>query len=464
MEIKIKSNSMTKAAYRKYAEKGVTANDIVKVSKVGGFAGVSVNGERIGNIVGMKYSEMPNSFQIQNMRFDGNGICTADLAEDNIFNISEEESPKQTAVKTEKKSVASGWQKEIINSMRENGVHESVIAAVSERWNDKQAGRKPNVVYRDVNGEVSSALISALCGNGTLLMGPKSTGKNVLMGTLAWYLNVPYWRMNLDQKSMPEDLYGSKTTDNSAAEELRKRSDLAQAYLRFRSGDDSYIEQAAQFEILKAEANSIHIIQQDSSFIKWARRGGLFNADEINLWPTDILVSGLNPVLDGEKTVSIESTGENISISDDAYFFGGMNPGYEGTVELNEAFQSRCNILILDYPDSVESQICANFGAMKTSSPHKASSVNAGFKAGHLPKGYIKACDNLFADFRRMVESGRVSDKIMNIRGIVRALKMVDAFPNAISLAEALNMSIVNGCEDDEQMIIRQCIADRIDF
>lgn len=463
MEIKIKSNSMTKTAFKKYAAKGVTSGDIIRVAKIGGFAGVSVNGERIGNVIGMKYSEMPNSFQIQNLRFDGNGICTADLVEDTIFSTSAEEVHELKSTEKPQKKV-SDWQKEIIESMRENGVHESVIAECTNRWGNEQKGRKPSVIYRDVNGEVGWALISALCGNGTLMMGPKSTGKNVLMGTLAWYLNVPYWRMNLDQKSMPEDLYGSKTTDNSAAEELRKRTDLAEAYLRYKSGDDSFIESAAQFEILKAEANSIHIVQQDSSFIKWARRGGVFNADELNLWPTDILVSGLNPVLDGEKTVNIESTGESITIPEDAYFFGGMNPGYEGTVDLNEAFQSRCNILILNYPNSVENQICANFGSHQVSSSHKAVSVNAGFKAGHLPKGYIKACDSLFADFRRMVESGRVSDKIMNIRGIVRALKMVDAFPSAITLCDALQMSIVNGCEEDEQMIIRQCIADRIDF
>lgn len=464
MEIKIKKNSMTTKAFNAFADNGIPEDAVIKAVKVGGMASVTVNGNRIGNIVGMKYADLPNSYSISLLQFSKEtGICSAELKEDTLFDDVLQSEPVQEAA-TEKAEAVADWKKQRIESMRCNGVHESVIAACAKRWGDKEMISKPSVEYKDTNGETVRALISALTGSGTLLMGPKSTGKNVLMRTLAYYLNVPYWRMNLDQKSMPEDLYGSKTTDNSAADRLRARRDLAESYLRFKNGDESELSKAAEFEILKAEANSIHIVQQDSSFIRWARSGGVFNADEINLWPTDIVVSGLNSLLDGEKTVSVESTGETINVPENSYFFGGMNPGYEGTVELNEAFKSRLNILILDYPDSVEKQIRANFGASASSEARTAENINAGFKPGHLPKSYIKACDDLFSDLRKMVGSGRVTDTVMNIRGLVRALRMVDAFPDAITLSDALQMSIVNGCEDDEKTIIRQCIADRIDF
>lgn len=466
MEIKIKKNTMTAKAFAAFAESGVPGGAVIQVAKVGGMASVTVDGNRIGNIIGMKYSDLPNSYRIKNLVFNkASGICQAELIEDTLFDDMSNDILAEISEKAkEAPADCADWKQQRIVSMRNNGVHESVIHECTRRWGDSELISRPSVEYKDTDGEVDKALISALTGSGTLLMGPKSTGKNVLMRTLAWYLNVPYWRMNLDQKSMPEDLYGSKSTDNSAAAKLHARTDLAESYLRYKSGDESELSKAAEFEILKAEANSIRIVQQDSSFIRWARKGGVFNADEINLWPTDIVVSGLNSLLDGERTVSIESTGETINVPEDSYFFGGMNPGYEGTVELNEAFKSRLNILILDYPDSVEKQIRANFGTETAFGAHKAANINAGFKPGHLPKSYIKACDSLFADLRKMVESGRVSDTVMNIRGLVRALRMVDAFPDAITLADALQMSIVNGCEDDEKTIIRQCIADRIDF
>lgn len=385
---------------------------------------------------------------------------------------------KSTTAKTS--SVVSDrkdWPEEEINErveyMKTHRFHKATADAVIKSLPAFSSDcKKPSVLFMP-DGKKSimeNAVISALSGFGTLLEGPKSTGKNVMMASIAWLLGVPYFRMNLDQKALPEDLYGSKTTDNSAAEILmaEEGKKMASDAIQFRMGNRALADVAGEYDRLKSLSASIHLVNEESSFVKWARNGGVFNADEINIWPTDTVVSGLNGVLDGEKVVVHASTGLNIALNEKSYFFAGMNPGYEGTIELNAAFKSRCNIIELGYPEDIYNQLAANFNGGVTidgdTDADFSDDYKVSFEPGNLPKKYLTKTDSLFKKIKALVATGRISDDAVNIRGLVRALTMVSNFPTAVRLNDMIVMSVVNGCREDERTILTQLVNETIDF
>ena len=70
----------------------------------------------------------------------------------------------------------------------------------------------------------------------------------------------------------------------------------------------------------------------------------------------------------------------------------------------------------------------------------------------------------MFSDFRKMVSQGRVSDKCLNIRGMVRALRAIEAFPEATSLVDQLMTCVVYGCEEDERTILREVVLQKAEI
>lgn len=431
-----------------------------------------VEEEPIAKIIGLTMADFDGN-DVRIKKYDvENGIIEGEIISELL-----QKGTKQKAKASCEDFKKEGWPEEEIASrvefMKIHKFHRSTAMAVIDRLPEYEEGsiKKPAVLYMPdgKNSVMEAAVISALCGFGTLLEGPKSTGKNVMMASIAWLLGVKYFRMNLDQKALPEDLYGSKTTDNSAADVLMSEDGkkMAAEYVQFRMGNRSLADTAGEYDRLKSLSSSIHLVNEESAFVKWGRQGGVFNADEINIWPTDTVVAGLNGVLDGEKVIVHASTGVNIKINDRAYFFAGMNPGYEGTVDLNAAFKSRCNIIEMGYPDGIYNQLAANFNVSVTADkeePAFAEDYRVSFEPGNLPKTYLKKADTLFKKIRALVKTGRVSDDAVNIRGIVRALTMVSNFPGAVKLNDMIIMSVVNGCREDERSILTQLVCETIDF
>lgn len=320
-----------------------------------------------------------------------------------------------------------------------------MIKAVMSSWQKFDSRYVPDVIYQACGQEAVVAMASLLVGRPVLLKGPKSTGKNVLIGTMAYVLGLPYYRKNLDTKAIAEDLFGSKGTDNSAAEELKSHPELADAHVAFMNGDASRQEEAAKFESLKAQASCIRLTFQESEFVKWARTGGLMNLDEINFWPADIVQEAINPIADGERVINSVNTG-TIHLNRNCFLMAGMNPGYEGTNELNEATESRFTEIILDYPEDIMKPLKANFNA------------------DSVPEKYFKVCSDLFRAFAKMYEKGLVSDRCLNIRGMVAALKMAQQFPDVMKLNDAIMASVINACEADERSVLKMKLYEAIDF
>lgn len=420
----------------------------------GGMVDLVVDGEAIGTIQSFKPEEIPNCYDIQ---------LTKNGTEDNTFVaelVAYEEGKSQDTVNallfpTEIKEAVknTGLSEEDVTKrvecMVNNRVHESVIKAVLKRYSSFDIPlASPSALYQDVapkdqESVMNKALVQVMTGGAVLFIGPKSTGKNVLMETIAYVMAMPYDRVTSNLKALPEDLYGNRSTDNSAAEMLTQ--ELAEAALRYENGEKEFMSEAAEYDYLKAKSACIRLTFDPSSFVEWAKRGGVLNCDELNFWPTDLIQQGLNGAADDEKLINVPNYGQ-IKLHPNCVLLGGMNPGYAGTVELNEATASRFSFIQLGYPETVKDQLKANF------------------KKGALPAKYFTACDDIFSAFRKMVSQGRVSDKCLNIRGMVRALRAVAAFPEATTLVDQLMSCIVNGCEDDEQLILREVVLQKADL
>lgn len=357
---------------------------------------------------------------------------------------------------------------ERIRYMEEEEFHPSVIRAVigflAQHGNAKHSVRieKGEPVYRktDTVSPVMNMAMAAVTQTGLILFGEKSTGKNVASHTAAWLFGLPEYRIGFQRDMGIDDAFGGKGTDNSAADGLNK--DLALARLLYESDPKTYAnfaDDAARFELLRAQASSIRVVQNKSALLKWAmgdedlkesedeviRPGGVMMFDEVNMAHANLLQSIMNPLCDGDKTLVVPGFGR-IRLSPACVLFCGMNPGYAGTMELNEATASRVGFLEFRQPDSIKRQLMANFEETSKLSRH------------------FDACDKLYRDFRAAVSQGTLSKKCLNIRGFVNALKHVEQFPEAVSLAEQIRIFVINACPEDERLVLDGMLRDKIVF
>lgn len=343
---------------------------------------------------------------------------------------------------------------ERIRYMEEEEFHPSVIRAVLEFLgsfgNSNEAVRiaKDEPVFRKP-GKISPIMkmtMAACTQSGLILFGEKSTGKNVASHTAAWLLGQPEYRIGFQRDMGIDDAFGGKGTDNSAAEKLDQ--ELALAKLLFDAdpvANRNYAEDAAKFELLKAQSASIKVVQNESALIKWAKDGGVMMFDEVNMAHANLLQAIMNPLCDGDKTLVVPGAGR-IRINPACVLFCGMNPGYAGTMDLNDATASRCGFLEFEQPDSIKKQLMTNFEEPKKLARH------------------FDACDRLYKDFKAAVSQGRISNKCLNIRGFVNALKQVALFPEAVSLADQIKVYVINACPEDERLVLNAMLRDKIVF
>ncbi len=348
----------------------------------------------------------------------------------------------------------------MIKCMEDNRVHPTLIARVlRERVANASEKRfKPNgmPIYQDGNPStefsyMNDAIICMLNGEGLLLEGEKSTGKNVLTTTLAWFNCKPYYRIGMSAGMDMDSVFGGKSTDNSAAEGLDLELAMAKVLV---SADpvkyENYLADAAKFELLKAQSASLRIIQNKAEIVDWAKDGGVLLFDEINMAEANFLQALVHPLADGERVLVLPGGEGAIKLHPHCVLAGGMNPvgsDYAGTRELNEATSSRLARIQVEMPEDIESLLRANF-------PEDTK----------LSKKHFKACSRVYKDFKSAVEQGRVSKRCLNIRGFVRALADVERFPEATSLAHRITIQVLNGCLPEERMVLGGMVRDKITF
>ena len=166
--------------------------------------------------------------------------------------------------------------------------------------------QKPKTPYINSNGVLANALVYVLGGSSVRLSGDASTGKNVLIDTLSWVFQRPLFTNPVNGETQKEDIVGAKGTDI----------------------------------VIDENGNGVsRVIFEKELVIRAMECGGFYSLDEVNLGRSSVLEL-LNSVLDYRK--SIDAPGYKYVKAQEGFVaFATMNPNYEDTKEINEAFKSR---------------------------------------------------------------------------------------------------------------------------
>ena len=242
------------------------------------------------------------------------------------------------------------------------------------------------------------AIAALLQGENLLLTGEKATGKNVLAETLAYVFGRPTYNVSFHVNTGSAELIGTDTFQNQEVT-LRK-----------------------------------------GSIYRCAEEGGFGILDEINMAKNDA-VAVLHSALDYRRLIDVPGY-ECIPIHPAARFIGTMNYGYAGTRELNEALTSR--FVVIQMP-SIDQD-----GLVRLLSDEFPT----------LEKKYKEQFAQLFLDLQKKCENAEISEKALDLRGLLDALRLIR---RGVGASRALDMGITNKAFDSyEQSLIRDVIAARI--
>ena len=415
-----------------------------------------IDGEAIGFVVKMTPEEMPSKYQCTITGLGDNpntfeaSLSVEEGASQNEAGFNADVSAYAAEVKAAEERSGLSDVAERVSVMIHNRVSGSVIRATLQSYHKVEHLHVPSAIYQDTRDASESsilnqALMAAATNAALIFSGEKSTGKNVCAETVAYCRGESFYRINFEKDMMLEDVFGTMTTDNSAAERLEL--ELAKAKIKVEmnpeNASDKDLENAAKFDLFKAQSACIRLVHSTSDIIRWAKEGGIMLYDECNMANANILQTVMNSVADSEKVLIVPGVG-NIKLSENCVLLAGMNPGYAGTNDLNVATKSRCGFINFEFPKEITPQLRANF------------------KDGEVPEQYYKACEGLYAAFSAAVASRNISADCLNIRGFVNALKVCAKFPDATKLSEQLNIFVVAGCDEEERGVIETILANKV--
>ena len=239
-----------------------------------------------------------------------------------------------------------------------------------------------------------SAAAALLCGQHVLLAGPKATGKNVLAEDLAALFGRPVWDVSMYVNVDAAALIGADT--------------LKDGQVVFREGP----------------------------ICACARLGGFGVLDEVNMAKNEALAV-LHATLDHRRVIDVPGY-ERIELHDAARFIGTMNYGYAGTRELNEALVSR--FVVVDMPVISDEDLQK---LLRRSFPD-------------LKKEWAVQLTELFRDLRAKCDSGEISTKALDLRGLLASLHLIE---KGIPSGRALELGIINKAFEPFE---RQLVADAV--
>lgn len=288
------------------------------------------------------------------------------------------------------------------------------------------------------------ALLNTLTNSATIFEGDKSVGKNVCAETLAMCLNMPYYMITFNRGMTADDIYGTKSTDNSAAELLTE--ELADAYLQVAAGNreiPATVEKAAKYEYLRAKASSVSIVQEESCLVEWIKNGGVMCFNEMNMAEANFFASFTNQLTDNTGFIDIPGYG-HLEINPDCILIGTQNADYTGVCEQNDATMSRFGCIQFPYPKSIKAQLEATVGKTR------------------LDKDFFKQTDELYKTLYAAVTKGMVENSCLNIRGFIRALKGVAQVPGLSTLKRQIEIHVIDTCPVDDRLQLMQLVREKI--
>ena len=260
---------------------------------------------------------------------------------------------------------------------------------------EEAAARVPAPRYLYYGREIwESAAAALLCGQHVLLAGPKATGKNVLAENLASVFGRPVLDVSMYVNVDAAALIGADT--------------LKDGQVVFREGP----------------------------ICSCARQGGFGVLDEVNMAKNEALAV-LHATLDHRRVIDVPGY-QRIELDDATRFIGTMNYGYAGTRELNEALVSR--FVVVDMPvisdENLQKLLRRSFPTLK--------------------QEWAVQLTQLFRDLRQKCDSGEISTKALDLRGLLSALHLVE---RGIPSGRALEMGIINKAFEPFE---RQLVADAV--
>ena len=246
--------------------------------------------------------------------------------------------------------------------MNQNNTIEQFIESnpVAREYKD----RIPHPRFHYHGEEILRAATAAiLSGKNLLLVGEKSTGKNVLAENLAAHFQRPLWNVSLHMSIDAPALLG----DDS----------LKDGDVFFREGPITLAAKVGGFAVL----------------------------DEINMAKNEALAV-LHSALDYRRIIDMPGY-DLIKIHPATRFIATMNYGYEGTRDLNEALLSR--FVVLKMPpladDDLSQLIAETYPELKPA--------------------FIRDLCRLVADIQRKANANEIARHAMDIRGLFDAVDLV---------------------------------------
>ena len=292
----------------------------------------------------------------------------------------------------------------MLDFLRDEGVSPQIIAEVEAfrakyPVGERLAARVPVSRYLYYGKDVwEEALTALLCGENLLLAGSKATGKNVLAENLAQVFARPAWDVSFHVNMDAASLIGMDTFEGGE--------------VRFRPGP-------------------VYLC---------AKHGGFGVLDEINMAKNEALAV-LHATLDFRRAIDVPGY-ERVEVDPSARFIGTMNYGYAGTRELNEALTSR--FVVIQMPSIDQNGLVRLLGD----------------EFPTLEKKYKEQFAQLFLDLQKKCENAEISEKALDLRGLLDALRLIR---RGVGASRALDMGITNKAFDSyEQSLIRDVIAARI--
>lgn len=259
--------------------------------------------------------------------------------------------------------------------------------------------RIPEPRYLYYGKDIWEAAITALlCGENLLLSGPKATGKNVLAENLAAAFGRPGWDVSFHISTDAAALLGADT---------------------FRHGE---------------------VVLRKGPIYQCAECGGFGVLDEINMAKNESLAV-LHATLDFRRAIDMPGY-DRIRLHDATRFIATMNYGYAGTRELNEALASR--FVVIDMPTITAEGL---FKLLKREFPT-------------LQNAYAQQFVGLFQDLQKKCDSGEISTKPLDLRGLMAAVRLLQA---GLEGSRALELGLVNKSFDDfERQLVKDVIQARL--
>lgn len=292
----------------------------------------------------------------------------------------------------------------MLEFLRREGISETTIRNIEAfrsayPLTEETQYRVPKPSYLYYGTEIwNKALTALLSGENLLLVGPKATGKNVLAENLAAVFGRPEWDVSFYLNTDAASLIGTDT---------------------FRDGK---------------------VTLRHGPIYQCAEMGGFGILDEINMAKNESLAV-LHATLDFRRIIDVPGY-DRITLSPATRFIATMNYGYAGTRELNEALMSR--FMVINMPlishENLQKLLLAQFPDLKPE--------------------YAEQFCLLFGDIRAKCESGEISTKPLDLRGLIAAVRLVR---NGLTAAQALELGIINKSTDDfERQLVSDIVAARI--